>query len=50
MNLKFLILKNQIKLKQMINNNEDYKKILYQSKRLDKYIVKDFKIMNQINL
>ena len=43
MKLELLILKNKIKLEQMINNNVEYKKILAQSKRLDNYIVQYYK-------
>jgi len=43
MNLKLLILRNKIKLEQMINNDVEYKKILAQSKRLDNYIVQYYK-------
>lgn len=46
MNLELLILKNKIKLEQMINNNENYDKILYQSKRLDNYIIAYYKQKN----
>lgn len=41
--LELLILKNKVKLEQMINNNVDYKKILVQSKKLDNYIVRYYK-------
>lgn len=49
MNIRFLILKNKVKLEQMINNDEKYDKILYQSRRLDKYIIQIFRKQNQIN-
>ena len=32
------ILKNRAKLERMISNNEDYEKILEQSRKLDNYI------------
>ena len=38
MNVDFLIMRNKIRLEQMINENEDYEKILKQSQKLDKYI------------
>lgn len=50
MKLEVLIVRNKAKLEQMINDNVDYKKILYQSKRLDNYILKMFKEQNRINL
>lgn len=57
MNLNLLILKNKIKLEQMINNNVEYKKILAQSKRLDNYIVQYYKeqeksktVYNRVNI
>jgi len=43
MKLELLILKNKVKLEQMINTDVEYKKILAQSKRLDNYIVKYYK-------
>ena len=38
MYIDMLILKNKIRLEQMINKNEDKQKILIQSQKLDKYI------------
>ncbi len=36
--LELLIIKNRAKLEQMIREESDYKKIVKQSQRLDKYI------------
>ena len=36
--LELLIIKNRAKLEQMIKNGSDYKKIVKQSQRLDKYL------------
>lgn len=36
--IELKILKNRAKLERMILNNDDYSKILEQSKKLDKYI------------
>ena len=38
MYIDMLILKNKIRLEQMIKKNEDKQKILIQSQKLDKYI------------
>jgi len=45
-----LLLRNRVRLEQMIKNNKSKAEIVAQSKRLDKYILEEFKIMNQINL
>ena len=37
-NVDFLIIRNKAKLESMIKKDEDYKKILRQSRRLDKYV------------
>lgn len=39
------IVKNRIKLEEMIKNNEDYEKIVEQSQKLDKYINIEMKKM-----
>lgn len=46
-NIPLLILKNSIKLNQLIESNAPYNKILRQSKKLDKYILIKMKYMNK---
>lgn len=43
----YLILKNRAKLEKLIRENAPYKKILRQSKRLDKYIIEQMNAMNK---
>ena len=38
MNITLAVMKNRIKLERMIEREDDYQKILKQSKKLDKYI------------
>lgn len=46
--LSLLILKNRVKLVKLIEDNTPYEDILKQSQLLDKYIVKQMKIINNI--
>ena len=48
MKTNVLLLRNKIRLEQMIKNNKSKAEIVAQSKRLDKYILEEFKIMNHI--
>lgn len=43
------ILKNRAKLERMITNNEDYEKILEQSRKLDDYINIKIREQNKID-
>lgn len=43
-----LILKNKAKLSKMIEEKKPYEKIVKQSQRLDKYIMKQMKSINKI--
>ena len=45
--LCLLILKNKAKLEKLIYENAPYDKILKQSKKLDKYILKKMKFINE---
>ena len=44
----FLILRNKAKLEKLIRENAPYKKILSQSKLLDKYLNNQINAMNKI--
>lgn len=44
----YLILKNSAKLEKLINTNAPYEKILKQSQKLDKYIIKQMNYMNHL--
>lgn len=46
MNITLAIMKNRIKLERMIEREDDYQKILKQSRKLDKYINVAMKKMN----
>ena len=46
-NIPLLILKNSIKLNKLIESNAPYKKILIQSRKLDKYIMIKMNYMNK---
>lgn len=48
MNITLAIIKNRIKLERMIEREDDYQKILKQSKKLDKYINIAMKQINSI--
>lgn len=48
--LAFLILKNRVRLEKLIESNAPYEKILAQSKKLDKYILKQMIYMNKIEV
>jgi len=47
-NVTLLILKNRAKLEKLIIQNAPYDKILNQSKKLDKYILIQMKLINKI--
>ena len=43
----YLILKNSAKLEKLINTNAPYEKILKQSQKLDKYIIKQIELLRK---
>lgn len=45
-----LILKNKARLSKMIKDNVPYEKIVKQSQKLDKYIIKQINAMNKIKI
>lgn len=47
-NVTLLILKNRAKLEKLIIQNAPYNKILSQSKKLDKYIMIQMKLINKV--
>lgn len=48
MNITLAIMKNRIKLERMIEREDDYQKVLKQSKKLDKYINIAMKQLNKM--
>ena len=46
--IAILVIKNRKKLEQMILEKKPYKKVVKQSQILDKYILKQFKVINKI--